>query len=90
MDEPRTAEEIAYHEELCERLKRAYMAALAAQHIGWRVEFHLGSDVVSYLKGLMPKEPVNFAPIATMWGFPIVETTAAPDAIDVHAVTAIA
>lgn len=72
-----------------DRLKTAYVTAMKAQHEGSRVELHLGSDVVEYLKSFLIAPAPSWMPRETCWGFPVVDSTASPDHISVHAVMVI-
>jgi len=78
-----------------ERLKLAYATAMRAQHEGGRVEIHIGSDaraeLVARCKITVAGEERRWdIPAPTLFGFPLVDTTASPDHISVHVVHAIA
>lgn len=79
--------------EIRERLARVYATAMMHQRDGGRVEVHLGSDIVEHLRKLareaMGDRP-NFALSNTVWGFPIIDSTAAPDHMSIHVVHTIA
>jgi len=86
-------DEALYALKIRERLATAYAAAMHAQHAGGRVEIHLGSDITAHLKKLIEEamgDDANFLPAATIWGFPVVDSTAAPDHMSVHTVHTIA
>jgi len=91
MDEP--LDEALYALEIRERLITAYATAMRHAHDGGRVEIHIGSDIVEHLRKLareaMGDRP-NFALSNTVWGFPMVESTATPDHMSVHVVHTIA
>lgn len=71
-----------------DRLKMAYATAMKATHEGSRVEIHLGSDVVEYLRSLCPI-PGAVVIRPTFWGFPVVDSTVSPDHISIHTITTI-
>lgn len=76
-----------------DRLARVYATALIHQRDGGRVEIHLGSDIVDHLRKLCTEamgDKPNFALSNTVWGFPIVDSTAKPDHMSVHVVHTIA
>ena len=85
--------EALYALEIRQRLVTVYATAMRHAHDGGRVEIHLGSDIVEHLRKLareaMGDRP-NFALSNTVWGFPIVETAAAPDHMSVRVVHTIA
>lgn len=84
-------DEALYHLEIRERLARAYMAAMHAQHGGSRVEIHLGSDIITHLERFRTEAMgESFLPAQSLWGFPFFASTAASDHISVHTVFTIA
>lgn len=93
MPEPVGLDEALRHLEIRERLVKVYATGMRHAHDGGRVEVHLGSDIIEHLRTLareaMGDRP-NFALSETVWGFPIVETTASPDHMSVHVVHFIA
>ena len=79
--------------EIRDRLARVYATAMLHQREGGRVEIHLGSDITDHLKKLIEEamgDNANFLPAATIWGFPVVDSTATPDHMSIHVVHTIA
>lgn len=89
--EPKSREQIEHERDIDRRLRVVFATALRHAHDGGRVEVHVGSDVVAYLKSLAIKvEDAGFRVAPMLWGYPLIESTAAPDHISVHVVHHIA
>ena len=72
-----------------DRLRTTYATAMRHAHEGGRVELHLGSNIIEYLRSLCTV-PAPLALGRTAWGFPVMEAPAAqPDHISVHVVETI-
>lgn len=90
--EPKSPEQVEHEQDIDRRLKQVFAIGLRHAHDGGRVEVHVGSDIVTYLKSLAVKDTTGtaLAPAARLWGYPLIESTATPDHISVHVVHTIA
>lgn len=74
---------------MVEHLKMAYGQGLRHSHEGGRIEIHLGTEVVTYLKSLCTvPDPLALASGMigkTCWGFPVIEHPA-PLHVSIHVV----